>query len=76
MPPLHVLRSAQQMTQGQLAYRTSLARETIANIEASQHRPRWRTIRRIAAVLGVAPETIDEFRALFAPSTPKASSTP
>jgi transcriptional regulator with XRE-family HTH domain len=73
MPRLHALRTALQLSQGQLADRARLTQTTIYSIEAGRHRPRRRTINRLAAVLGVEPEMIDEFRPALAPAPMEAS---
>jgi transcriptional regulator with XRE-family HTH domain len=75
MPSLRAIRVAQRLTLGQLAHWAHLTRHYLAAMEAG-YRPQRHTIYHLAAVLGVAPETIDEFRLVLAPSTPDAPSTP
>ena len=71
MPTLRAIRTAQRLTQGRLAYRARLSQSTVAAVEAG-HRPGRHTIYHLAAVLGVDPETIDEFRAVLAPAPSEA----
>jgi transcriptional regulator with XRE-family HTH domain len=67
MPSLRAIRVAQQLTLGQLAHRAHLTRHYLAAMEAG-YRPQRHTIYHLAAVLGVAPEAIDEFRPVLLPT--------
>ena len=71
MPPLRTIRRAQQLSQGRLAARAGLTGRTVGAIEAGR-RPRPHTIKLLAAVLGVKPETIDESCGVLPPSPPDA----
>jgi transcriptional regulator with XRE-family HTH domain len=51
--PLGIIRFGRGMTQTELARRALVARETVARLEANEHRPRATTARAIADVLGV-----------------------
>lgn len=46
------------VTQEELAQRTGMSRATISRIESGQQRPRISTVRKLAAALGVLPETL------------------
>jgi transcriptional regulator with XRE-family HTH domain len=48
------LRTAAQMSQGELARRIGLTRQAISSLEADRNAPDWATVQRIAVVLGVS----------------------
>ena len=51
------------VTQEELAERTGMSRATISRIESGQQRPRISTVRKLAAALGVPPETLIDWEA-------------
>jgi transcriptional regulator with XRE-family HTH domain len=55
---LHQLREDHFLTQGELAERSGVSRQTINRIEQGEIEPRFRTIRQIAAALGVEPREL------------------
>lgn len=55
---LKELRESRFMTQRELAEKSGLGVATIARIEKSKHRPTFRTIKRLAAALGVDPSEL------------------
>ena len=62
MPSLRELRAARLLSIRELAHRAQVAPSTIYLIEAGRTTPRPRVIRQLAAVLGVEPTAVDEFR--------------
>ena len=55
---LKELRESQFLTQRELAERSDVGVATIARIEKGKCRPTFRTIKRLAAALGVAPSEL------------------
>lgn len=62
MPTLRDLRLARALSQRDLAARAGVAPKTVVDLEMKRQEPRLRTIRRLAAALGVEPADVDEFR--------------
>jgi DNA-binding XRE family transcriptional regulator len=62
MPSLREVRAARGLTGGRLAWLAHLSAETVYGIEQGRCRPSYRTVQRLAAVLQIEPETVDEFR--------------
>lgn len=62
MPTLRDLRLARALSQRDLAARAGVAPKTVVDLEMGRQEPRLRTIRRLAAALGVEPAEVDEFR--------------
>jgi transcriptional regulator with XRE-family HTH domain len=60
---LRSVRERQFVTQEELAQRTGMSRATISRIEGGQQRPRISTVRKLAAALGVPPETLIDWDA-------------
>ena len=52
---LREVRESKLLTQVELAKLARLSEATIVRIEAAQHEPRFATIRKLAAALGVEP---------------------
>jgi transcriptional regulator with XRE-family HTH domain len=52
---LRAIRDAQFMTQDELAERSGVHQVTISRIEQGDVEPRYKTIKRLAAALGVEP---------------------
>jgi transcriptional regulator with XRE-family HTH domain len=50
------------LSQRDLAERAGVTQKTVLELELERQEPRLRTIRRIAAALGVEPVEVDEFR--------------
>ena len=61
MPPLRHLRRLKGWTQQELADAARVSLDTISDLERGQREARPHTMRRIAAALGVAIRSIDEF---------------
>jgi transcriptional regulator with XRE-family HTH domain len=61
--PLSAIRRRQLLTIRDLAERAHCSKQTIVGIEHGQQVPHPGTMRRIAAALEVAPETVAEFAA-------------
>jgi transcriptional regulator with XRE-family HTH domain len=61
------------VTQEELAERTGVSRATISRIESGQQRPRISTIRKLAAALGVSPETLIDWNGEQSAETGKAA---
>jgi transcriptional regulator with XRE-family HTH domain len=61
------------VTQEELAERTGMSRATISRIESGQQRPRISTVRKLAAALGVAPETLVDWEGEESPDMGKAA---
>ncbi len=61
MPTLRELRTRQVLTIRDLAAKAGVATGTIVRIEAGEPAPRFVTMRKIAAALGVEPGEITEF---------------
>jgi transcriptional regulator with XRE-family HTH domain len=76
MPSLRAIRTALLLTQGQLADRAHLGATSVWSIESGRRRPSRRTANRLAAVLKVAPEAVDEFRPVLLPTPPAAPPCP
>jgi transcriptional regulator with XRE-family HTH domain len=57
---LREAREAQFLTQGELAERSGVSRQTINRIEQGEIEPRFKTIRRLATALGVEPRELVE----------------
>ena len=55
---LKEIREAQFMTQRELAEKSGVGVATIARVEKSKHQPTFRTIKRLAAALGVDPSEL------------------
>jgi len=55
---LKEIREAQFMTQRELAEKSGVGVATIARMEKSKHQPTFRTIKRLAAALGVDPSEL------------------
>ena len=55
---LKELRESQFLTQSELAEKSSVGIATIVRIEKGKHRPTFRTIKRLAAALGVEPSVL------------------
>jgi transcriptional regulator with XRE-family HTH domain len=55
---LKELRESQFLTQRELAEKSGVGVATIARIEKGKRRPTFRTIKRLAAVLGVEPSEL------------------
>ena len=64
MATLRQTRVARLLTIRGLAQRAGVAPSTVYLTEAGRTRPSLRVIRQLSAVLAVAPEAIDEFRAV------------
>jgi transcriptional regulator with XRE-family HTH domain len=58
MPTLREVRERQYLTQEELAAKAGITKSTVATIEKGTHRPRLRTVRQLAEVLGISPEEI------------------
>ncbi|MDP9363444.1 MAG: helix-turn-helix domain-containing protein [Chloroflexota bacterium] len=63
MPTLREVRVRRLLSMRQLAKQAGLAPTTVYLVEAGRRLPQPGTIGKLAAVLGVAPEEVDEFRA-------------
>ena len=59
MPNLKELRERQFLTQGELAQKAGLGRDTVNQIERGKQKPYFRTVRKLAKALGVKPGDID-----------------
>jgi len=59
MPSLKELRERQFLTQGKLAQKAGLGRDTVNQIEGGKQKPYLRTIRKLAKALRVQPGDID-----------------
>ena len=55
---LKEIREAQFITQRELAEKSGVGVATIARIEKNKHQPTFRTIKRLAAALGVDPSKL------------------
>lgn len=55
---LKELRESKFLTQRELAEKSGVGVATIARIEKSKHQPTFRTIKRLAAALGVDPSEL------------------
>jgi transcriptional regulator with XRE-family HTH domain len=62
MATLREARLARTLSQRDLAERARVTQKTIVDLELGRQEPRLRTIRLIAAALGVEPAEVDEFR--------------
>ena len=63
MPTLREVRAQRVLTIRDLAQRAGVATRTIVEVEAGRVVPRFVTVRKLAAALGVEPAEVDEFRA-------------
>ncbi len=70
MPTLREVRVSRLLTMRELARRAGVALSTVYLLEAGRTRPSLRVIRKLSAALGVAPEAVDEFRAVVELSDP------
>jgi transcriptional regulator with XRE-family HTH domain len=71
-----MLRSVRErlfVTQEELAERTGMSRASISRIESGQQRPRISTVRKLAAALGVSPETLIDWNGEESVETGKAA---
>ena len=59
---LRAMRLARALSQRDLAERAGVTQKTVLELELGRQEPQLRTIRRIAAALGVEPVEVDEFR--------------
>jgi len=59
VPTLREVRERRYLTQEELAAKAGITKSTVATIEKGTHRPRLRTVRQLAEVLGISPEEID-----------------
>jgi transcriptional regulator with XRE-family HTH domain len=59
---LREMRLARVLSQRDLAERAGVTQKTVLDLELGRQEPRLQTIRQIAAVLGVDPTEIEEFR--------------
>jgi len=59
MPSLKDIREKKFLTQEELAQKAGLVVVTINRIEKGRQKPRFRTIRKLAEVLGVEPGDIE-----------------
>ncbi len=55
---LRAVRESRFLTQGELAERSGVSRQTINRIEQGEIEPRFKTIRALAAALGVEPREL------------------
>ena len=55
---LREIRESHFLTQGELAERSGVSRQTINRIEQGEIEPRFRTIRQLAEALGVEPREL------------------
>ena len=62
MATLREARLARTLSQRDLAECAGVTQKTIVDLELGRQEPRLRTIRLIAAALGVEPAEVDEFR--------------
>jgi transcriptional regulator with XRE-family HTH domain len=62
MAPLREIRLSQTLSQRDLAQKAGVAPKTIVDLELGRQEPRLRTIRKLAAALGVQPHEVDEFQ--------------
>lgn len=62
MPTLREARLARTLSQRDLARMAGVTAKTVIDVELGRQEPRLRTIRQIAAALGVEPTEVDEFR--------------
>lgn len=60
MTRLRELRETQLMTQAELAERAGLTQATISFLETGKTRPQLRTVRKLAAALGVEPAALTD----------------
>jgi transcriptional regulator with XRE-family HTH domain len=58
MPTIKELREKQYLSIGELAKRAGVSRTVIYSIESGKHKPIRRTVRALAAALGVEPADI------------------
>jgi transcriptional regulator with XRE-family HTH domain len=62
MPPLRELRLKKLLSQRDLAREASVTQKTIVDLELGRVEPHLKTMRKVAAALGVEPLEIDEFQ--------------
>jgi transcriptional regulator with XRE-family HTH domain len=62
MASLREIRLRQALSQRDLAQQAGVAPKTVVDLELGRQEPRLRTIRKLAAALGVPPQEIDEFQ--------------
>jgi transcriptional regulator with XRE-family HTH domain len=62
MAPLRDLRLQQALSQRDLAAQAGVAAKTIVDVELGRVEPTLKTIRKLAAALGVEPREVDEFQ--------------
>jgi DNA-binding XRE family transcriptional regulator len=62
MPPLRELRLQKMLSQRDLAREASITHKTIVDVELGRVEPHLKTMRKVAAALGVDPLDIDEFQ--------------
>ena len=55
---LREVRESQFLTQGELAERSGVSRQTINRLEGGEIEPRFKTIRQLAQALGVEPRRL------------------
>ena len=72
MTPLRVVRARQFLTPRELAAKAKVAPATVYAIEAGNHRPQLRVIRKLCEALGVEPSEVDEFRRVTEAERPGA----
>lgn len=63
MPTLRELRYAKSMSIESLAKAAGVSNKTISDIENGKVHPKFRTMRRLCAALGVEPSEVAEFAA-------------
>ena len=62
MPALRELRLGRLWTQRELARAAGVAHKTVVDLELGRVEPQLKTMRKLAAALGVEPGEVDEFR--------------
>jgi DNA-binding XRE family transcriptional regulator len=66
MATLRAVRLGQALSQRDLARVAKVAQKTVVDIELGRVEPQLKTIRTLAAALGVEPQEVDEFREALA----------
>lgn len=69
---LHDWRRQKLMTMRDVAKIAGCGASTVYSIEAGTRTPSFTTIRKISAAMDVAPQEIDEFRAVIEDTSPRA----
>ena len=73
MRPLREIRRTAFMSIADLAERSGVSTKTIVEIELGRSLPRFRTIKKLSAALGVPPGEVAEFVATITPDEGLAS---